>query len=77
MARILTLIAGVLSIVLSNINSFGLPDNLRVTFTAVGGVILAILAYLEHPTTQTAASTPTTTVVTTVAKTPTTTTTGA
>lgn len=54
--RILTLASGVIAIVLSNLGTFNLPTTDRATITAIGGVLLAILAYLEHPTTTTAAA---------------------
>ena len=50
-ARILTLISGVLGIVLPNIAAFHLPVAAQATITSVGGVLLVVLAWLEHPTT--------------------------
>lgn len=51
MVRLLTLISGVLAIVLSNIAAFHLPVTASAVITGVGGLLLAILAFLEHPTT--------------------------
>lgn len=50
--RWFALVSGVLSIVLANIPSFNLPTNIQGVLTGVGGVFLAILIFLEHPTTQ-------------------------
>lgn len=49
-ARVASLIAGVLSIVLPNIGVFHLPISVQATITGVGGLILSILVALEHPT---------------------------
>lgn len=57
-ARVLTLISGVLAIVLANINAFHLPVTMQATITSVGGVLLLVLAYLEHPTTKANNNTP-------------------
>jgi hypothetical protein len=62
LVRVMTLVSGVLAIVLSNLATFHLPASVTVVLSAVGGTLLAVLAYLEHPTTVTAASTPTTAV---------------
>lgn len=53
--RVFALVAGVLAMVLPNINSFGLPDSVRVVFIGTGGVMLILLVFLEHPTTKGAA----------------------
>lgn len=55
--RLLTLISGALAVVLPNIGVFSLPTSTQAIITTIGGAILAILVALEHPTTQTAAST--------------------
>lgn len=52
----MTLISGVVAIVLANLGAFNLPTADRATISAIGGLLLAILAYLEHPTTTTAAA---------------------
>lgn len=64
LTRVLILVAGVLAIVLPNVGSFNLPISVQAVITSVGGVILAVLVYLEHPTTTTAAKTSTVNVVT-------------
>lgn len=53
MTRVLILISGVLAVILPNIGSFNLPPSVEATITAIGGVLLSVLAYLEHPTTTT------------------------
>jgi hypothetical protein len=58
------LASGVLAVVLPNVGSWGLPASTEAVLTAVGGGILAVLGYLEHPTTITAAKTSTVQVVT-------------
>lgn len=49
--RVLSLISGVLAVVLGMVNQFGLPTSVRTIVVGVGGAILVVLAYLEHPTT--------------------------
>lgn len=57
--RVLTLISGVLAIVLANLPQFHLPVAAQATISGVGGVLLSILAWLEHPTTKAGAVAPT------------------
>lgn len=49
--RALTLVSGVAAIVLANLADFHLPVADQATITGIGGVLLSILAYLEHPST--------------------------
>jgi len=50
--KILTLISGVLALVLPNLNVLGLPDDVRAVISSVGGLLILVLAFLEHPTIQ-------------------------
>lgn len=56
LVRILILVSGVLGVVLPNISQFGLPVATQATISGIGGTLLAVLAYLEHPTTVTRAT---------------------
>lgn len=60
MTRLLILVSGVAGVVIPQVGSWGLPSNVQVAITSVGGALLAIMALLEHPTTKSIA-TPTTT----------------
>lgn len=69
-AKLATLVAGVLAVVLPQLSTFGLSTSTTNVFTVVGGALLAALAVLEHPTSKTAASNLGTTVNTTAVKPP-------
>lgn len=72
LAKLATLVAGVLGVVLPQLSTFGLPTSTANVITVVGGALLAALAVLEHPTTKVAASNlgPTTNVTTAPIKPP-------
>lgn len=55
-ARVATLVGGLVAFILPQVASWGLSATADNLITGFGGVLLAILALLEHPTTKTAAS---------------------
>lgn len=48
--------AGIIGAAIANIGALNLPTNVRATVTAVGGLLVAIIVALEHPTTKQAAT---------------------